>query len=136
MKEIAFFFVFSLVFFACEKDEFPDPSTLPKGLTGSWVETHTLEDTIVFNSNRDTGFFYLSRGFEMRNGYWLPKIGSTPYSYIISGDNISVINGLSSSMEGGSYYFRFDEPTLTINIGKFCKYIDTKKTLLTFRKIR
>ncbi|MCX6302053.1 MAG: hypothetical protein NTW82_07690 [Bacteroidia bacterium] len=136
MKKIAFFFVFSLVLFSCEKGDFPDPSTLPKGLAGSWVETHTLEDTIVFNSGRDTGWFYLSRGFEMRNGYRLPKIGSAPYSYIISGDSISVIDGLSSSMQGGTYYFRYDEPDLIINIGKFCKYIDTKKSTLIFRKIR
>jgi hypothetical protein len=136
MKKIAFFFIFSLVLLSCEKGEFPDPGTLPDGLAGSWVETHTLEDTIVFNSDRDTGFFYLSRGFEMRNGYWLPKIGSAPYSYIMKEDSILVINGLSSSLLGGTYYFRFDEPDLTIYIGKFSKYIDTKKSTLTFRKIR
>jgi hypothetical protein len=39
-------------------------------------------------------------------------------------------------MEGGTYYFRFDEPNLTINIGKFSKYISIKKSLLTFRKIK
>jgi hypothetical protein len=72
----------------------------------------------------------------MTNGYWLPKIGSTSYSYTISGDSITVVDGLSNSMEGGTYYFRFDEPNLTINIGKFSKYISTKKSVLTFRKIK
>lgn len=47
----------------------------------------------------------------------------------------SVIDGLSSAMEGGTYYFKFDEPNLTIKIGKFCKYIATEKSILTFRKI-
>jgi hypothetical protein len=126
---------FGIVLVSCQKDEFPDPSTLPKGLTGSWVETNTLADTISFNPDTQSGYFYLSRGFAMTNGYWLPKIGSAPYSYKITADSISVIDGLSSSMERGTYYFKFDEPNLTIKIGKFCKYIATKKSLLTFRKI-
>jgi hypothetical protein len=126
---------YGIVLVSCQKDEFPDPNTLPKGLTGSWVETNTLADTIRFNSDTQSGYFFLSRGLSMTNGYWLPKIGSAPYSYNITEDSISVLNGLSSSMEGGTYYFKFDEPNLTIKIGKFCKYIATKKLILTFRKI-
>lgn len=128
-----------VLFISCLKDksfQFPDPSTLPKGLTGSWIETTTGVDTISFNSNNETGYFNFSRGYAMTNGYWLPKIGSTSYSYTISGDSISVVDGLSNSMEGGTYYFKFDEPILTINIGKFSKYIGTKKSVLTFRKIK
>ena len=126
-------------FISCQKDksfQFPDASKLPKGLTGSWVESTTGTDTIIFNSNDKSGYFNLSRGFAMTNGYWLPRIGSTSYSYTISGDSITVIDGLSDSMEGGTYYFRFDEPILTINIGKFSKYIRTKKSVLTFRKVK
>jgi len=125
-----------IVLVSCQKDEFPDPNTLPKGLTGSWVETTTKSDTIVFKSDRESGYFYFSRGFAMTNGYWLPKIGSAHYSYNITGDSISVIDGLSSAREGGTYYFKYDESSLTINIGKFSQYIDTKKTILTFRKIK
>jgi hypothetical protein len=128
-----------VLFISCQKDksfQFPDPSTLPKGLTGSYVETTTGADTISFNSNQKSGYFNLSRGFAMTNGYWLPKIGSTSYSYTISADSISVVDGLSNSMEGGTYYFKFDETNLTINIGKFSKYISTKKSVLTFRKIK
>ena len=127
---------FGIVLVSCQKEEFPDPGTLPKGLTGSWVEVNTLADTIRFNSDAQSGYFFLFRGFAMTNGYWLPKIGSAPYSYNIAGDSISVIDGLSSAMEGGTYYFSFDEPSLTIKIGKFCTYISTKKSILTFRKIR
>jgi hypothetical protein len=125
-------------FVSCQKDKirFPDPGTLPKGLTGSWVETTTGVDTIGFNSNDNSGFFSLSRGYAMTNGYWLPRIGSTSYSYTISGDSISVIDGLSNSMEGETYFFKFNEPNLTITIGKFSKYIGTKKSVLTFRKIK
>jgi len=131
-------FSIGLMLLSCQKDNtsFPDPSTLPKGLTGSWVETTTGVDTIGFNSNKDSGYFGLYRGYAMTNGYWLPKIGSTWYSYTISGDSISVVDGLSNSMEVETYYFKFDEPILTISIGKFCKYISTNKSVLTFRKIK
>jgi hypothetical protein len=128
------FTVFILV--SCQKDNFPDPSTLPQGLTGSWVEVNTKSDTIIFHSDNDTGIFWLQRGFEIRNGYRLPIIGSTGYNYTIFSDSIHLINGLSSAWESGTYYFHFDEPNLTINIGKFSKYIDTKKSILTFRKIK
>jgi hypothetical protein len=143
LKKCLFFSVVALstvvLFISCQKDksfQFPDPSTLPKGLTGSWVETTTGADTISFNYNNDSGYFNLYRGYAMTNGYWLPKIGSTSYSYTISGDSIAVIDGLSNSMEGGTYYFKFDEPNLTISIGKFSKYISTKKSVLIFRKIK
>lgn len=133
---VAFLAVFAI--YSCQKDKmsFPDPGTLPKALTGFWVEVNTGTDTINFSTNNDSGYFNLSRGFAVTNGYWLPKIGSTSYSYKISGDSITVVDGLSNSMEGGTYYFRFDEQNLTINIGKFSKYISTKKSLLTFRKIK
>jgi hypothetical protein len=127
-----------IAFVSCQKDKisFPDPNTLPRGLTGFWVETSTGVDTISFNSDKDSGYFNLFRGYAMTNGYWLPKIGSTSYTYTITGDSISVIDGLSNSMEGGTYYFKFDEPNLTITIGKFSRYINTKKSILTFRKIK
>jgi len=127
-----------VLFISCQKDksfQFPDPDMLAKGLTGSWVETTTGVDTINFYSNEDSGYFNLYRGYEIRNGYRLPRIGSTLYSYTISGDSITVVDGLSDSMEGGTYYFKFREPILTINIGKFSKYISNNKSVLTFRKI-
>jgi len=124
--------------FSCQKEKFsfPDPATLPKGLTGTWVETSSVNDTVVFNSEIDSGYFFLSRGFSMTNGYMLPTIGSGPYDYKISGESIYVRDGLSSSMQGGTFYFNFDEPNLTINIGKFTQYINVKKSILTFRKIK
>ena len=132
------FFTSIIVFMvvSCQKDKFPDPSLLPQGLIGSWVEVNTKTDTIIFPSNNDTGILWLQRGFEIRNGYRLPVIGSTGYHYEILSDSITLVDGLSSAWEQGTYYFHFDEPTLTINIGKFSKYINTKKSILTFRKIK
>jgi len=124
------------VLLACQKEYFPDPSTLTPGLKGYWVEVNTKSDTVIFNSDNYTGIFTLHRGFEIRNGYRLPVIGSTGYHYEIFGDSIHLIDGLSSTWARGIYYFQFDEPNLTINVGKFSKYIDTKKSILTFRKIK
>ena len=121
---------------SCQKDNFPDPRTLPKGLTGYWVETSTKSDTIIFASDNDTGILWLQRGFEIRNGYRLPIIGSGGYPYKIKSDSINLVEAWSETMVNDNYYFKFDEPNLTINIGKFCKYINAKKSTLTFRKIK
>jgi len=122
--------------YSCQKIEFPDPSTLPPGLQGTWIESSKGQDTIIFHSDKDTGGFYLARGRAYYNGHLLPKIGSAPYAYIIKTDSIYIIDGLSSTYLGRNYYFNFNEPTLTINIGKFCKYIEVNKSILTFRKIK
>ena len=123
---------------SCQKDNtsFPDPSTLPKGLSGSWVETSTKSDTIIFNSDKETGMLVLHRGYEIRNGYRLPVIGSDMYSYKILTDSIRLTGGLSSVFFDKTFYFKYDEANLTINIGKFSQYIETNKSILTFRKIK
>jgi hypothetical protein len=143
LKKCLLFLVVALstgvLFISCQKDksfQFPDPSTLPQGLVGSWVEANTLSDTLIFNSNNNTGIVWLQRGYEIRNGYRLPVIGSTGYEYKIFSDSISMVDGLSSAYNGGNYLFKFDEATLTISVGKFSKYISTKKSVLTFRKIK
>ena len=126
------------LFVACQKNEisFPDPSTLPKGLIGSWVETSTKSDTIIFNSDKGTGILLLHRGYEIRNGYRLPIIGSDMYQYTILTDSIRLMGGLSSVFFVKTFLFKYDEANLTINIGKFSQYIDTKNSTLTFRKIK
>ena len=128
--------VFFFMLISCQKVEFPDPSTLPKGLTGSWVEINTLSDTIIFNSNKDTGMLILHRGYEIRNGYRLPIIGSDGYQYILLSDSIRLRGGLSAVFFDKTFLFRYDETNLTIKIGKFSEYINTKKSTLTFRKIK
>ena len=125
-----------LILTSCQKDPFPDPGTLPKGLIGSWVETSTMTDTIIFNSDKGTGILILQRGYEIRNGYRLPVIGSDGYLYTIFPDSIRLSGGLSSIYFDKTFFFKYDEANLTINIGKFSQYIDTKKSILTFRKIK
>lgn len=127
-----------LMFLSCQKDEisFPDPSTLPKGLIGTWIETHTITNTIVFNSNNEKGAFLCIRGLGTYNGYRLPLIGSGPYAYTMFSDSINLVFPWTDSMANDNFYFKFDEPNLTISIGKFCKEINTKHSILTFRKIK
>ena len=108
----------------------------PGTLRGSWVETSTKSDTILFNSDKETGMLILQRGYEIRNGYRLPIIGSDWYSYKLLPDSIRLMGGLSSVYFDETFFFKYDEANLTINIGKFSKYIDTNKSILTFRKIK
>jgi len=131
-------FLTGIMLESCQKDNtsFSDPSTLPKGLSGSWVETSTKSDTIIFNSDKDTGLLILHRGYEIRNGYRLPIIGSDGYKYEILTDSIRLMGGLSSTFFDETFYFKYNEANLTINIGKFSQYIETNKSILTFRKIK
>ncbi len=135
---IATIFSAAIMLSSCQKDDnsFPDPSTLPKGLAGTWVETSTISDTIIFNSDKETGMLILHRGYEIRNGYRLPVIGSDMYQYTLLTDSIRLMGGLSSTWFDETFYFTYDEANLTINIGKFSQYIDTNKSILTFRKIK
>lgn len=119
-----------------EQDLFPDPNTLPQGLIGTWVETTTLTDTLDFITNNDSGLVFLYRGYEIRNGYYLPIIGTDGYFYAIDNDSIRMRAGLSSLWFDETFYFSFDRKNLAIDIGKFCKYIDTEESVLTFRKIK
>lgn len=119
-----------------EQDLFPDPSTLPQGLIGAWVETTTLTDTLDFITNNDSGLVFLYRGYEIRNGYYLPIIGTDGYFYAIDNDSIRMRAGLSSLWFDDTFYFSFDRKNLVIEIGKFCEYIESDQNILTFRKIR
>lgn len=136
-KSLSFFFVgLILLLFSCSRDEFPDPNTLSKDLEGSWVEIDTKTDTIIFNSSDNSGLFWFHRGYEIRDGYRLPIIGSTGYHYEIVSDSITLVNGLLSIWNENTYYFNSDIVNLTINIGNFSQHIDSNKPVLTFRKIK
>jgi len=145
LLDFAVIVALTLLSVSCQKDatsfpddvpSFPDPNTLTGGLVGSWVETNTLTDTLIFNSGRDTGLVFLQRGYEIRNGYYLPIIGSDGYKYMLLTDSIRLMGGLSSLHFDETFYFKIDEENLTMYIGKFSKYIETEKSILTFRKIK
>ena len=89
-----------IIFSGCENNK-----VTTSGLKGTWVEIDTKTDTIIFKTDDLSGKFYLNRGFEMTNGYYLPKIGSGMYSYDISDSSIKIVDLLSSTAGGNNYYF-------------------------------
>ena len=126
------------IIIACQKDHeqyvFPDPSTLPQGLKGTWIEASKRIDTVVFTSNSDTGMFWLYRGYRIVNGYQIPALGSGDYAYRIIPDSIRIRWGLSSVWEPFTYYFNFNNSDLIIKIGRFTSF-NINGDPLTFRKI-
>ena len=117
---------------SCEKNDtsFPDPSTLPGGLKGTWLETTLRLDTILFNDNENKGNLFLEV-------HWEHNDFTAIYPYNISEDSIFIMDfTLSSSEPGKNYYFNFDEPKLTITIENFTYRLKVKDPILTFRKIK
>jgi len=122
---------------SCKKDlpqdyQFPDPSTLPGGLKGTWLETTLRLDTILFPDNENEGHLFLECHYENQDFTMI-------YPYSISEDSIFIMDPTSSSSEIGdglNFYFNFDEPKLTITIGNFTYRLKAKNPILTIRKIK
>ena len=102
-------------------------------LDGAWLENSHKTDTLVFVP--EISFVYLNRGYELRNGYILPKDLSGPYLYEINGDIINLTWSASSVGVGTKYYFHLDSKKRQIKIENF--YIDSlsNNDILTFSKM-
>ncbi|MEI6049631.1 MAG: hypothetical protein WCS03_12080 [Bacteroidota bacterium] len=125
-----------LIIVGCQKDTepyvFPDPSTLPPGLKGTWLETTLRIDTIIFYNSEYTGLLYLKNNFNNMNFIGI-------YEYQILGDSIKISDPTSSSSEiayGLNFYFNFDEPNLTLTVANFTGRLSVKNPTLIFRKIK
>jgi hypothetical protein len=94
MKKFSLLFIISLILFSCEKHEIT-----VSGLKGTWVEVDTKTDTIIFNGDNTSGLFILLKGYEIRNGYVLPKMGSGIFMYELHKDSIAITDGFSSIIE-------------------------------------
>jgi hypothetical protein len=110
-------------------------------LNGTWIESTTKNDTIVFAAEYDGQYpvFELKRGFRItEEGYNLPDYFSGPYSYNLSGDSISLYWFLSS----GSFHLFFFEKMAGENkflIGNFFKNPEntgTESDTLVFERIQ
>jgi hypothetical protein len=117
-------------FISCEKH---DDKII--GLKGTWIGTYDNNDTIIFKSSSTTGSFILNRGYETRNGYVLPKLGSGPYSYKISKDSINVLWLSSSIGYGTNVYFKLRESEKRFQIGIFTAGFVTNLAIVEFQKI-
>jgi hypothetical protein len=132
-KKTLFLLIIVLIMFclpACQKQD-----TKIQALDGTWTEVDTQTDTIVFSSNTMPGLLLLNRGYEIRNGYNLPKLGSGPYTYEISNDSIKLQWTASSSFNNFKYFFKFNESSETFNIQVFTSFA-TNKAILTFKKVK
>jgi len=123
-------FLTLLILTSCEKYK-----VTISGLQGTWVEIDTKADTLIFKTNDLSGTFYLYRGFEMINGYNLPKIGSGPYFFDISNDSIKIAHYLSSIGERKKFYFIFNNGHDSFQIGMFT-FFETNKAILTFKRLK
>lgn len=123
-------FLTLFIFSGCENNK-----VTTSGLKGTWVEIDTKTDTIIFKTDALSGKFHLNRGFEMTNGYYLPKIGSGMYSYDISDSSIKIVDLLSSTAGGNNFYFSINHDHESFQIGMF-SFFETNKAILTFRRLK
>jgi hypothetical protein len=78
--------------YACKGNSVDDPNIL----NGRWVESTGRGDTLVFNNN--TSFVEAKRGFEIKNGVRLPRIGSGLWEYkLLTNYQMEVRYSLSSN---------------------------------------
>lgn len=92
-------------------------------LNGTWVESTTKRDTIVFAAEYDgqNPVFELKRGLRItQEGYNLPDYFSGPYSYKLSCDSISLYWFLSSG-SFQSWFFKRMPGDNKFLIGNFFK---------------
>lgn len=107
---------------------------IPLGLEGKWVDQLTATDTLEFLKFDDgSTLMNLSRGKDISNGHDLPKIGSGPYIYTLTGNSISLQYSLTSNWNPTDYYFQ--QNGLELKIGRFYES-NNSASILTFRKIR
>jgi len=119
-----------VTFLNCEKDE------LRSELSGIWIELTNRNDTIDFDSWGSEDVFILRRGFELRNGYSLPKYGSGLYRYILKPDTILLNNMLSSSAGYTSHFFQMNSSRDSFEIGNFYDTIISVHQPIIFYKVR
>src|SRR4030042_2136982 len=88
-------------------------------LSGIWIESAQRFDTIDFESWPTDSVFLLKRGFEIQNGYLLPKANSGIYKFKLEPDAIRLVNMFSSCECYSQYYFKMYLSNSVFKIGNF-----------------
>jgi hypothetical protein len=122
--------VITLFSFGCERDEPKNNS-----LKGSWIESSSLADTLIFETNEFEGLLYLNRGKELREGHMLPKIGSGPFFYEISEDSLFLRHIASSCSCTQNYSFTMLPEEGKLKVGNFFNDDIPLGELLIFEKL-
>jgi hypothetical protein len=128
MRKLLFIVIVVLLSTGCN-NETVDTSSL----SGVWIEATHKEDTLVFN-NQPPGLI-LKRGYEVINGYFLPKAHSGPYTYEIKNDSVTLHWLGSDYNKGTEYYFKTDLKNKLLKIGNFYDDNTGSNEILTFTKI-
>jgi len=133
MKTLIKLLVISLVIImiGCEKSNETELE-----LRGDWIELISQKDTILFDDWDAENVFAFRRGYELVNGYMLPKYGSGIYSYKLKKDSIMLNNMVSSCNCYPAYYFHINSTRDTFQIGNFYDTSSVSTQLKTFFKIR
>ena len=126
-----------LLLIACKKNvsadyQFPDPSTLPAGLKGTWLERTIRIDTLVFSTLDNKDIIVLKSNLNNINFVMF-------YPYEISQDSIMVSDPTSSTTEianGINFYFNFNDSLRQMTIGNFTIRLRAKNPILIFKKIK
>ena len=126
-------FLITLGLGGCEKTK----NTLP--LNGTWLEVTEKNDTIDFTHFGSNQAVNLRRGFEIRNGHWLPKGGM--YFYILLNSDSIALNSIFSSIcpvpDPDCYPHNFFKLSTsnTFKIGNFYNSTISPNEIFTFLKI-
>ena len=135
MKKLLFIVFVILISTACNNA--PVDTSLAvdtSSLAGVWIEATHKADTLVF-TNQPLGLI-LNWGYEVSNGYFLPKVHSGPYTYEIKNDSINLLWLGSDYNKGTEYYFKSDLNNKSLKIGNFYDDSQGSNAVLTFIKIR
>lgn len=116
----------------CSKD---DDRNGPE-LTGTWVELTSQSDSIDFDHWETEDIFMLRRGFELVDGNWLPRQGSSMYRYTLRKDSMLINNMLWSCMCYPSYYFKMNSTRTAFEIGNFYDTSMVESRRITFVRIK
>ena len=108
-------------------------------INGTWVEVIEKNDTIDFTQFLSNQVVNLRRGYEIRNGHWLPKGGM--YFYILLDSDSIALNSVYSSIcpvpdpDCYPHYFFKPSTSNTFEIGNFYNSTINSNEIFTFLKI-
>ena len=133
MKKSIYFLISSLILllFSCEKSE-----SSKTELTGTWIEVNDKTDTIEFNCWGSDENLIFRRGYDLVNGFRLPKYGSGIYALKLKTDSIAINNLYSNCFCYPTYYFKFNASRDTFQIGNFYDTTKAANYRFSFYRIK
>ena len=129
-KVIPYLILFVFFIYGCSSDEMSISS-----FKGSWIETTTFQDTLIFHGDELDGMLTLNRPKENRNGYILPMAGAGIYMYEIEKDSIKLQNAILSCLCTTSHPIHLLKDGDMLAIGNFYNDDLKPEDILIFRRL-